>query len=257
MPRYFLGKAAVKVIHKAIENIFEKAKVRLFNRPFPKHIVFNSKAGVSVKPELTLPAIFIAASIEERNKPNLELMASLERIAEGYLDAHKEATKAKVVQTIDAFLRDAEHKNIKTDVVTVLGGQLEKVWAKLKTDMNRIVNTEATINRNVGTLDGIVKVNAASGIADPVVYFVVVKDNVTCEECIRLHLMPDKITPKCWYLSEVGSSYHKKGEESPKIGGLHPHCRCSLVTLLPGYGFTGGSLMFIKHGHEEILKQRQ
>jgi len=257
MPRFFLGKAAVKLIHKAVESIFAKAKSRLFNRPLPREVAFNTKMGVQRSSELSLPGIFVQASIEERNKPNKDLLESLERVAEGYLDAHQEATKARVVHAVDTFLRDAEQKGVKTDVGTVLGGQLEKVFGKLKYDLNRIADTEATIHRNVGTMDGIVKVNAASGIDDPVVYFVVVKDDVTCTECIRLHLMPDKITPRCYYLSEVGNGYHKKGDPDPKIGGLHPHCRCSLVTLLPGYGFdASGHVQFIKHNHEELTRQR-
>lgn len=36
--------------------------------------------------------------------------------------------------------------------------------------------------------------------------------------------MPDGITPRLWKLSEVGSGYHRKGDESPKLGGLHPNC---------------------------------
>lgn len=257
MPRFFLGKSAVKLINKAVEAIFAKAKSRLFNRPLPKEVAFSTKVGVKRSSELSLPGIFVQANIEQRNKPNKELLDSLERVAEGYLDAHQEATKARVVHAVDTFLRDAEQKGIKTDVATVLGGQLEKVFGKLKHDLNRIVDTEATIHRNVGTMDGIVKVNAAQSIDDPVVYFVVVRDDVTCVECIRLHLMPDKMTPKCWYLSEVGNGYHKKGEDNPKIGGLHPHCRCSLVTLLPGYGFDdNGHVQFIKPGYEEMSKQR-
>ena len=39
-------------------------------------------------------------------------------------------------------------------------------------------------------------------------------------------MLPDGITPRVWKMSEMGSGYHKKGDSSPKIGGLHPRCRC-------------------------------
>jgi hypothetical protein len=114
---------------------------------------------------------------------------------------------------------------------------LDDVMKEMATHVEAIVDTEASNARNVSLMDGIVRINAARGIDDPVVYFVVVRDNVTCDECIKLHLLKDKRTPRVWKLSEVGQGYHKRGDDHPKIGGLHPHCRCTMVTLLPGFGF--------------------
>jgi hypothetical protein len=94
-------------------------------------------------------------------------------------------------------------------------------------------------------------------IDDPVVYWVIVRDEHVCGECVRLHMLPDGVTPRCWYLSEVGHGYHKKGQDNPKVGGLHPHCRCSMVTLLPGYGFSAsGNVAFISLNHDEVARQR-
>jgi hypothetical protein len=117
---------------------------------------------------------------------------------------------------------------------------LDDVMKEMGTHVEAIVDTEASNARNVSLMDGIVRINAVRGIDDPVVYFVVVRDNVTCPECIKLHLLEDKRTPRVWKLSEVGQGYHKRGDDHPKIGGLHPHCRCTMVTLLPGFGFKGG-----------------
>jgi hypothetical protein len=44
----------------------------------------------------------------------------------------------------------------------------------------------------------------------------------------------------------LGHGYHKKGEPNPKVGGLHPHCRCTMVTLMPGYGFDAGGMIKFK-----------
>jgi hypothetical protein len=68
--------------------------------------------------------------------------------------------------------------------------------------------------------------------------------------------MPDLVTPRVWKLSEIGFGYHKKGENNPKIAGLHPHCRCGLAFLAPGFGFKGGQVSWIGEGHDEYKAQR-
>ena len=123
--------------------------------------------------------------------------------------------------------------------------------------MKRIVETEATHTRNVGVLEGISRVNAAAGIEDAHIFFVVVRDSDLCSECKRLHLMEDGKTPRLYRLSEVGAGYHKKGQDDPKIGGLHPNCRCSITTLMPGYGFNSAGLVVYKsRGWDELKHQR-
>jgi hypothetical protein len=106
-------------------------------------------------------------------------------------------------------------------------------------------------------LDGIVKVNASAGVEDPLIYFVVVRDDDLCDECRRLHLLPDGVTPKVWRLSEVKRGYHRKTDDVPSLGGEHPHCRCSLVTIMKGYGFTkSGGITYISPDHDELEAQR-
>jgi hypothetical protein len=74
--------------------------------------------------------------------------------------------------------------------------------------------------------------------------------------CRRLHLLDNGKTPRVYKLSEVGHGYHKKGQDDPKLGGLHPHCRCTLVTLMPGFGFDkAGMVKYISRTHDEWAKQ--
>jgi hypothetical protein len=81
--------------------------------------------------------------------------------------------------------------------------------------------------------------------------------NHNCDECKRIHLMPDKITPRAWKLSEVSAGYHKKGENFPCMSDLHPHGRCTMVTILPGYGFDAdGKVTYITHGYDILKEQR-
>jgi hypothetical protein len=217
----------------------------------------DKKIYIGFKPTVDLPKLFIESSAEERVKADEGILNSLLRIAEGYVETQRTAVKTRVTQSVEAFLNNAAMTGVDTDVETVLGGQLADVWKKATSDVGRIVGSEATKARNMGSLDGIVRVNAASGVEDPIVYFVVVRDDVTCEECRRLHLMPDGITPRLWYLSELSHKYHVKGEDVPSVSGGHPNCRCTMVTMLKGYGFDkSGMVTFIDFEHDEMAKQR-
>jgi hypothetical protein len=252
MKKLSLTKGVVKIIHDAVDLLFDKAITRFIGRPHGDKRIY-----IGTKPRVDLTSLFISASAEEHAKADQDILSSLIRIAVGYAEAQRESAKAQTVKAVDAWLNNAHAKGVETDVKTVLGGELEQVWGKAATAMHRIVDTEASNARNTGTLDGVVRVNAAMGIEDPIVYFVVVRDQALCEECKRLHLMADGVTPRLWHLSEIGHGYHKKGQDSPKVGGLHPHCRCSLVTLMPGYGFDkAGMVSYIEPDHDEMKKQR-
>jgi len=250
-----LSKGVVKAIQAAVDKVFDKAVARFLARP-----PVDKRIYIGIKPRVTLPSLFEAASAEERAKADKSILERLLDVAQGFVDAQREVTKARVVKAVGSWLAEAHAKGEETtekDVEDVLGVQLYDVMRQAKDGMHKIVAAESNTAKNLGVLDGIVKVNAASGIDDPVVYFVVVRDDVLCDECKRLHLLDDGVTPRVWYLSEVGHGYHKKGQENPKLGGLHPHCRCSLVSLMPGYGFNGaGGVTYVKLGHDEMAKQR-
>jgi len=246
-----MGKAAVKGIHDAVDLVFDKAISRLFGTSW-----LGKRIVVGWNPDLTFKGLFDHASEEEKNKPNDDTLGSLLKIAEGYIEAQREAAKSRVHKAVDSFLNNARASGVKTDLETVLGGELVNTWSKLTSDMERIVDTESTTIRNTATLEGISKVNAALNVDDPIVYFLVTHDNVLCSECKRLHLLEDEMTPRLWKLSEIGHGYHKKGEENPKICGLHPNCRCSLATLFIGYGFKNGAIIYISKDHDEFARQR-
>jgi hypothetical protein len=252
LPIHKLSKTGVKQIERAIEDLFNRAKARLIGRQLGEKSI-----QVSYIPDLTLPGLFHAAAKEEGAVPNQDTLDSLLRIAHNYLDAAKVRTQARMVNEVQAFLRDASLKGIKTDLKTVLGGKLTDVWGDVQNQLHAIVDAEASQAKNVSLMEGILKINASEGIDDPIVYFVVVRDNVLCGECKRLHLLDNGRTPRVYKLSEVGHGYHKKGQDDPKLGGLHPHCRCTLVTLMPGFGFDkGGMVKYISRNHNEWAKQR-
>jgi hypothetical protein len=247
-----LGRAAIGLIEKAVDTLFERIRQHVLGEKPPIKRLY-----IGYKPHLTLKGIFDLASTEEGVNPDQDTLRTLLKISNSYLDATKEKTKARVVQSVQSFLTDAHNQGVRTDVKTVLEGQLYEVMGDTTKDLKRILETESTVVRNVGIMDGILKANAAAGIDDPTVFFVTVRDQSRCEECTRLHVQPDKTTPRVWKMSELGSSYHKKGDSSPKIGGLHPHCRCVLTTLMPGYGFSSSGLVQYKNpGYDEFKVQR-
>lgn len=248
-----LGPAAVRMIEEAVSKLFTKIRTHTFGdkHPMGKRLYF------AYKPELTLKGIFNAAASEEGVKPSEDLLATLLKISGSYLDAAEAKAKAKTVQAVQGFLADAGNNGIKTDLATVLEGKIYEVMGEATRDVKRIMETESTVIRNTSLMDGIVRSNAAAGIDDPTVFFVTVRDQHRCDECTKLHVQPDGVTPRVWKLSELGSGYHKRGDPTPKIGGLHPHCRCVLTTLLPGYGFNGaGKVQYKTPGYDEYAVQR-
>jgi len=256
MPRTpHLPQKAVKAIHSAVDSLFDRLRLRLLGpgaeNLFGKRLIFRWD------PTNTLTGLFNAASEEEGVSPNEDVLKVLLRIAGGYVDARREQVKAQVTQRVQSFLHDAQNKGVKTDVRTVLGGQLADVWGGMNRDVKRIVETETTVARNHGIFDSIDRISTASGIEDPTLIFVVVRDQSLCDECKKIHLMPDGVRPRCWRQSEIKAGYHVKGEDAPSVCGLHPHCRCVVSVLMPGYGFDqNGRVTYVAPGHDELQKQR-
>jgi hypothetical protein len=257
MAKIRLTSKAQQLISRSVDQLFEKAKARFLGMDQArklggKHISF------SFTPELTLQGLFDAAAHEEGVKPNDELLQGLLKIAGSYLDAQKERAKAKVLQSTQAFLSDASAKGVATNVRTVLGGQLADLWGDVNKDVRKILETETTVVRNVSIHDAISRIGVATQQEDPTVFFVTVRDKHKCDECTRLHVMPDEVTPRTWKQSQLGSGYHKKGENTPKVGGLHPHCRCVLTLLMPGYGFSeSGHVQYKSPGYDEYAAQHK
>jgi hypothetical protein len=183
-----------------------------------KSIIFTSK------PDLTLSHLFLKSLGSERLLPQeKEALKNLLSTTEEYISSLRAKTKAQLTENIDSYVKEQILKNQRpstVDLKNLINESLNKARDHFKT----IAEAESTKARNMGKALQIGKVAASQGVQDPNVYFVVVRDGKTCSECVRLHLMDDLITPRVWKLSEIGFSYHKKGQPNPKISGLHPHC---------------------------------
>ncbi len=239
----------------AVDTLFGKAALRLGLTKMPSGA---RRISVSVDPKFTLPGLHIAAAKEFGFALRPRVVEHVRRIAFDYLAGQREAAKAAVTRTIDGILRGAGDKIHKPATRRKLGEALELITTKLSTAVERIAATEATAVRNLGLAEAIGQINAEAGIEDPVVFFIVVKDGQACKrECVRLHLMPDRVTPRLWLRSECENGYHTPNGPRPSLLGAHPNCRCALATLLVGYSFDeAGMVKYHSPGWKEIEKQR-
>lgn len=244
---------AVKKIEDGVDLVFDRLKARVLGPSF-----VGKRLYVTVNQRHSLPGLFRAAAEEEGAIPNVRLLQQLLGVAGNYIDSTRAQTKAKVVAEVQSFLADAHQGGTNTDLQTVLGGRLSEIWSDTSAKVRQIVESEVQHTHSLGVLDGIVQTNVRLGIEDPTIIFICVHDNVLCDECKRLHLLEDGITPRAWKLSQVGHGYHKKGDPTPKIGGLHPHERCVFSTLLPGYGFdASGNVTYKSKDWDEYEKQQK
>lgn len=230
-------------INRIVEDLFDKISLQFIGDiPKLKHrklLIINSK------PNYGLSHLFVQAMANKTPNPiEQDALKSLLESAHGYIEALKNNTRSNVTERIDALIKEAKARKQEVreeDVQAILDDELRKAKSKLQA----IVESESTKLRNVGTMMDISRVAADIGDEDPTIFFVVVRDNVTCKECIRLHLLEDEITPRLWKFSELKHSYHKRGENNPSVSGLHPMCRCALSYLSSGFGFDkSGKLTF-------------
>lgn len=202
----------------------------------------------SYNPNMTLAHLFVQALGGSRPLPKeQEVMKNLLSTAHDYIESLKSKTKANLTESIDSYVKEARAKGeapTEKEIRDRITNSLVVAGKHLKT----ISEAESTKTRNMGKLMNIARAGASTGESDPNVFFVVVRDQQTCEECLRLHMMPDKVTPKVWKMSELKYSYHKKGEDLPSVAGLHPHC------------FTGDTLLYTSEGvfaFEELFKTQK
>lgn len=248
-----LPSVAKRLINSTVENLFDRMALN-FLGDIPE--LRNKKvAFFSTSPNLGLANLFVQALNRQPNQLESDVLKGLLTTAHSYIESLKNKTKASIETDIDSYIKD---KNLRNESISELDIQKKLIdgLIKAKSHIATIADTESTKTRNIAHTMQITKVAADMNVKDPNVVFLCVHDNKLCDECQRLHLLEDKITPRVWKLSELGYGYHKKGDSNPKIGGLHPNERCTLVFLAPNYGFVNGKTVYISPEHDEYLKQR-
>ena len=246
------GKAALS---KIVEDIFDTIALE-FIGDIP-HLRDKKRLIISSEPNMGLAHLFVQSM---KNKvPNAieqDVLRSLLASSHGYIESLKHKTMSNVTERLDGLAREAKAQDRKIDrseMQEVIGEEL----GKAKSQMVAIAESESTKLRNLGTMMDVTRVASSIGDADPTVFFVIVKDNVTCKECVKLHTVNGG-RPRLWKLSELKQSYHRRGEETPSAFGLHPFCRCTLTYLTKGFGFDkDGKLQYIEEGFDAYNHYKQ
>ncbi len=251
-----ISSRAKEALDGVVENIFDRIALHFIGN-IPK-LQGKKTLVISGQRNLGLAHLFVQAmGNRSPNEVEKDFLKGMLNSAFGYIESLKNKTKANIVERIDALAREASVRNETLSEEDVQAAVSEEM-RKARSHMKAIAESESTKLRNLGHMMDITRVASDLGDDDPTVFFAVFKDQSTCNECIRLHLMPDGSTPRLWKFSELKQGYHRRGEDSPSAFGLHPHCRCTLVYLSKGFGFDEfGKVSYKSENHDAYSKQKK
>lgn len=241
-------------ISRIVEDLFDKVSLQ-FIGDIPK-LKHKKLLLIGHAQNLGLPHLFVQAMQNRTPNPiEQDALKGLLDSAHGFIDSLKNKTRANLTERLDGLTREARIKGGKINPADVEEAIAEE-FSKARSHIQAILESESTKLRNLGSLMDISRVASSIGDGDPSVFFVVVKDDKTCKECVKLHLMPDGVTPRVWKFSELKQGYHKRGEENPSAFGLHPHCRCTLTYLSKGFGFDKKGLVAYKGENHDTYEEQ-
>lgn len=245
------GKEAIEI---AVHKMFDVLAYKLLGN-IPK--LRNKSPFFSSAPAMSLAHIFIQAlGNREPNHIQRDVLRSILNSSYGYIESLKNKTGSSVTEAVDALVKEAKLQNGRissAQIAEVIAAEMDKARGNMKL----IAEAETTKSRNAGHTMEIIGNAKDQGIDDPTVFFIIVRDGKACSECVRLHMLPDGITPKVYRLSELSMGWHKRGEDRPSACGEHPNCRCSLSHLPKGWGFKSGFVSFISLDWDEYRSQRE
>jgi very-short-patch-repair endonuclease len=213
--------SALQKIAELIDDHFESISFNFLGL-VPK--LKSSRIVFDANPDSLVSLFINALGDGEPTKTEEDTLKSLLFVADSYIDALKERTKAKVLHDINGYVSD-QKKSGKAINLRVVSDILDKNLDKSKTQFQVIANSESKTVKNVATALKIVKVNENMGINRPVVFYNVTLDLKTAEEPEKnIHLITGTSIPRLWYLDELSNEYWQKGMEVPSIHGGHPNC---------------------------------
>jgi intein/homing endonuclease len=241
-------------LSKIIGNLFDSIALNFLGN-IPK-LRGKKIFTISSRPDFSLPHLFVQAMRNRApNEIEADVLGGLLDSAHGYIESLKNKTASNITERIDGLAREAslrEETLKESDVQAVLDEEL----GKAKTHIAAITEAESTKMRNIGSMMDITKVSAGLGDLDPTVFFIVIKDKNACQECVRLHLMPNG-EPRLWKLSELKQGYHKRGEDTPSAFGLHPHCFVEETKLHTTYGLVSLKELFENQQDVEVFVDKR
>jgi hypothetical protein len=252
---FSLNTQTIKALENYIQNKFDKISIDFLG--ILPNFVKDKKIVLSIGNN-SLTSLFLQA-LGTRNPNRVEenTLKSLISIANKYLESIKDKTTAKIISDIDGYVRE---QSLSDQPISrnKMGNLIIDGLKESKKQIELTIGAESQKSINVGSALQIKKVAESREIEDPVVYFNVTIDDVTGDEEFKLHLLPDRKTPRVWLLSELKGGYHRRGDKEPKLSGLHPLCRCKLLILLPNWGFDeDGHIKYKGNDWDEFKYQRE
>jgi hypothetical protein len=253
---YGISTASKEQISKLVDDLFDKTALRLIgNIPKlqkKKHILIGFEQNTN------LANLFVQAMNNKYlNHIEQDVLKGILGDAYSYIDILKNKTSNSILQQVEGLAREARISGEKI-VQETLTGIITKELGKARSGLETIAASEATKTRNLGMAMDITRASSADGIKDPIVGFAVIRDNSTCESCIKVCLMPDGVTPRLFHMSELSAGYFKRGDTVPSILGQHPHCRCTIFTVPTDWGFDKkGHITFKSIGYNALEEQRK
>jgi hypothetical protein len=218
---YGISSSGKESITIAIERMFDQLAYKLLGN-IPK--LRDKSPFFGSSSPFSLAHIFIQAmNNREPNHVERDVLRSILNSSYGYIESLKNRTSSNVTEAVDALVKEAKIKNShvsSAQVVEIISAQMNKA----RSDMQLIAEAETTKTRNMGHTMDIARKSAEQGIEDPSVFFIIVRDGKTCNECLRLHMLPDGVTPKVYKMGELSMGWHKRGDDRPSACGEHPHC---------------------------------
>lgn len=242
-----------KAVQFEVDDLYNKLQARLLGRFFkgPK-IYFEIVENTD--PLDTMEGMFryaLNTLYGPKVDVNENILKLLTDTTKNYLDAAKLKARNQVIHDIFGA------KNI-DEVVDLVEENMDKATSYINTLLvTEVRNVSATAEK-----DGIAQVAADMGVEDPHVCKVGVKDSVTCKVCKHLWWQDyNKNIPKVYKLSELKDGYNKSqklGKAEATVLPTHPHCRCVLTFIPPGFSFNdSGMLTFKGLKHDEWEHQRK
>lgn len=250
-----LSSASKEQISRLVENLFDKTALR-FLGGIPK-LQQKRITLIGFEPTVGLANLFVTAMGNKwLNHVEDDVLKGLLGGAFSYIDILKNKTSNNILQRVEGLAREAQISKQKVPE-NEINKVIEEELGKARSGLETIIASESTKGRNIGMAMDITRSAAQVGEKDPVVFFNVIRDSSTCESCIGVCLMEDRITPRLFRMSELSAGYFKRGDRFPSLLGQHPRCRCCPSSMPPGWGFNGkGFITYVGNGHDALKQQR-
>jgi hypothetical protein len=273
-----LDPQTLKKIEQAVKRFVAYLKYRsigphALDQETLKDLVRSGWIGPKTPPSVSIAESYLNTHTQVAKQPAPKSMRDgaiefLERMHSRYVDKAGEQLKTDLLNDLESNLMPiidrregvAIYETLKDrkNHGKYLGNLLNDRVKNWRHRWSMIVQTELNRAANFGSLDAILHNNRDKSPDEIHVYKISRPD--ACKHCTEFYRNPDG-TPRLYKLSEIlqnGSNIGKKQADwKPCIDSTHPHCRCMLNEVKPGFGFKDKKLEYIGPEHNEYSAQRK